>query len=159
MTKSLTVWREGHRRQAIVGTALQKLGEDLNLPEGFEVRTDYPQLNLITAAPRLQKGEVNSIPHFRRMVESVSLVLGAPEEVSANPSYYAWNNSAPDLVAEWHRDIKIGEDQSTTSVNIRVVLMSPRGCKIKPGTEFSKGTKAEMHPECIHAIAELEDTV
>lgn len=97
---------------------------------------------------KFQDGEVNSIPYFQRMVAKVSLLLGPPNKVEEVSSSWA---TVPSLHATWCLE----------GIEVLVRVISPKGCKIMPGTEHVVDTRVlpKLHPECAHALSEIEDSV
>jgi hypothetical protein len=104
---------------------------------------------------------------FRQMVAEVSEKLETPPfTCKAEHTLSADTANAPDLVAKW----KLDKDALGFQAEVRVRVLMPRSCKIKPGTErpehwtpdydrYKREAAAapQLHPECEHAIASLQD--
>lgn len=153
MKNKLSEWRETHEQQRINGEAIEALARQYGLPDGFEVRVDYPQLNWCVGGWSKPEEEPTSIPMFRRMVEQVVARLGPADDITSYSPHYSSGNRAPNLIASWSR--RTGD----LNVEIRVSVYSPVGCKIKPGTEYIEGRRPELHPECANALKEIEELV
>lgn len=153
MSSKLTEWRKTHHTEGLNGSFLEALARDLNLPDGFEVRPKWPGLDWVEFG---KDGEKNSIPHFRRLVEAAAAVLGSPDSVNGE-HWVGAHDGAPDLIARWKVPVDPTEDWKPGMIEVTVRILSPVGCSIKPGTAFREAETPELHPECVHALAELEE--
>ena len=63
----------------------------------------------------------------------------------------AYDDRAPDLVAEWKLTDRHGD------VKVTVRALSPAGCKIDPRTKFTEGERPRLHPECAAVLRDLEE--
>jgi len=158
MTESLTKWRESYEKKYATCRAIEAIGVRLGLPEGFEVR-DWPGLDWVQHGHDKPDNEETSLPQFRRMVEATAAVLGPPDDVGAQHWLGAYGDNPPDLVAKWRVTDGIEKTESFPyrHVEVTVRLLSPKGCQIKPGTEYREAQTPELHPACTHALKELEE--
>lgn len=157
-TNPLLKWREGYERKGRQCRALEIIAMGLRFPVGFEVR-EWPGLDWVKHGYNVELGdsETNSIPAFRRMVEATAEVLGTPDSVDSQHWLGSYGDSAPDLVAKWKVPTEKTDDWPWEHVEVTVRMLSPKGCMIKPGTEFIEKTEPELHPECTYALKELEE--
>ncbi len=148
LTEKLTDWRKDLEKTCLRGEALEELALQLKFPEGmaFACRPHWeiPTLDWTNFCQELEE--------FKHRVKLIADHLGRPADKVAAPSYTAYANHAPDLIATW--DFPSKEHKKLT-VQIRV--MSPKGCKVDPRTFYARESYPELHPECKAVLEELED--
>lgn len=127
--------------------ALEARGIELNLPDGFEVRENWPGLDWCEWGS--EHAEKGSLPRFREMVSAVTAAIGGPPDKVGAESFISSGENVPDLVARW----TIGG----TPLTVRVLM--PKGCKVDPRAPGITGKNAELHPECVAALDEIRELV
>ena len=134
-------WRADVLRLCREGRRLERIARLTELP--LEVRPQWPGLDWAVWD--------ETIETFSARVKLVAARLGAPESVNSDYWVGAYANDVPpDLIARWQIDDSAGP------VKVTVRALHPRGCKVKPGSEYRK-EEPEIHPECAAVLRELED--
>ncbi len=148
----LNKWREAWHREGERARDLEAWARERGLPaDKFNVRPSWPGLDWVEHGYSHIE-EDDSLPRFREMVATTVALLGPVDKVEGKHWIGSYNDQPPDLVATWF--IKREGD---FAVNVTVRMLSPKGCKVDPRSEFKAAKETALHPECVAALAEIEE--